>query len=744
MMNDLFISVLNMSLTASYVILFVILMRLPLKKAPKFISYAIWGVVAFRLIIPFSFESMFSLMPRDTNAVLIPNDIYQQSPQINSGIEGVDFFVSESLPAPTIETSVNPLQIYTEIGAYIWILGIMALLVYSVVSIFVLKKQLKSAQLIDKDILEAKNLKTPFVLGIVRPKIYLPVGLSATERSYVLLHEQTHIHRKDHIIKILAFLVLSIHWFNPFVWAAFILMNKDMELSCDEKVLKEMNEDIKKPYAKSLLSLATGRHILNGRPLAFGEGNVKVRIKNVLSYKRPRFWVITMGIIVVIAITIGLISNPRSITSSMMWAKSLQAEDIESIELIVQPSSQQERYKKYERSEFPEIVKLINQSSGRVIKNPEYMAGGAQTFYITTKDGVIHRFTNNGYLIIDGDTFEARYDWLSKWDYKGTSNIPDGFWERVELKSTSYRLMQLKNGEVSRTISQLSEDNSKIAEDIIMNYMIKSAAWPGIDINTLEECYLLHVTYSDGTTAEYYAYLHDGRAVMQYGTEGQYSIISDGLYEKLAKLVSSGTTSVQELQSFPQGTAFEPAAPALLPDQSLGVGMPELDYASDNIVIFHGYFGLFVYDLNTLQIIRSIDLKPLKCHQTQGSNYCDVSVSVDGSIMYLHPMESENMYIYTVASHTFQEVPYQRMEKYFTSVPIEDVIDSTKLGIYSYNAARFDTGDYGYLYTSDWTLGTLSYVRGDMMYALFENNMIDNIDETKYFDKQSSLIPLYP
>jgi len=311
-MSELFLTVLNSSLTASYVILFVILVRLLLKKAPKVISYALWGVVAFRLIIPFSFESMFSLMPRNTNTVPIPHDIiYQQSPQINSGIEIVDSFVSQSLPAPTVGASVNPLQIYTEIAAYIWVIGIIALLVYSLVSILKLKRQLKYAQLIEQNIYESKNLRTPFVLGLVKPKIYLPVGLNATERNYILLHEHTHIQRKDHIIKIAAFLVLSIHWFNPLVWIAFMLMNTDMELSCDERVLKEMNEDIKKTYANSLLSLATERHILNGSPLAFGEGNVRGRIKNVLNYKKSRFWVVLVSVIVLIGVSIALLSNPE-------------------------------------------------------------------------------------------------------------------------------------------------------------------------------------------------------------------------------------------------------------------------------------------------------------------------------------------------------------------------------------------------------------------------------------------------
>jgi beta-lactamase regulating signal transducer with metallopeptidase domain len=188
-------------------------------------------------------------MPQNTNPVPIPHDIiYQQSPQINSGIEVVDSFVSQSLPAPTIGASVNPLQIFVVIGAYIWVFGIIALLIYSLVSILILKRRLKSAQLVEKDIFEAKNLKTPFVLGLFRPKIYIPSGLSEEEKSYIILHEQTHIRRFDHLVKMVAFLILCVHWFNPLIWAAFLLMSADMEMSCDERVLKEMGGKIKQAY----------------------------------------------------------------------------------------------------------------------------------------------------------------------------------------------------------------------------------------------------------------------------------------------------------------------------------------------------------------------------------------------------------------------------------------------------------------------------------------------------------------
>lgn len=296
-MSKLLLNVLDMSLTASYVILIVILVRLLLKKTPKIISYALWIVVALRLLIPFTLESGYSLMPPNNNVNNISHDIiYQQSPQINTGVGQVDTFINNSLSAPTVGASVNPLQIYLEIVAYIWLLVIVSLLIYSFVSILILKKRLKNATLIENNIFEAKNIRTAFVLGLIKPRIYLPVGLTKEERDYIIMHEQTHIIRKDHIIKILAFFTLSVHWFNPLVWIAFRLMSRDMELSCDERVLKKMDNDIKKPYANSLLSLNTERIILNGSPLAFAEGNVRARIENVLNYKKPAFWVTLVSI----------------------------------------------------------------------------------------------------------------------------------------------------------------------------------------------------------------------------------------------------------------------------------------------------------------------------------------------------------------------------------------------------------------------------------------------------------------
>jgi hypothetical protein len=207
--------------------------------------------------------------------------------------------------------AVQP-QIYKQIGAQIWLLGIAVMLVYSIVSVIILNKRLKNARQIELSIYEASNLKTPFVLGIFKPRIFIPSELETEEKGYIIQHEQIHIRRLDHIIKPIAFLILSIHWFNPLVWIAFVLMSTDMELSCDERVIKEMGSEIKRDYSASLLSLASEKHILNGSPLAFGEGNVKGRIKNVLNYKKTASWIVAVVVIAVAAVSVGLLVNPKS------------------------------------------------------------------------------------------------------------------------------------------------------------------------------------------------------------------------------------------------------------------------------------------------------------------------------------------------------------------------------------------------------------------------------------------------
>ena len=311
MQEELFLKVLNMSITGSAVILCVVLMRFLLRRAPKVFSYALWSVVLFRLVCPFSFESALSLLP--VNPEPIPDRIvYAAVPQIQTGITAVDRVVSSSLPGATPYASVNPLQIWVFLGSLLWIMGIAVLLLYSVFSLLSLKKRLKDAVHDKENIYLCDSLDTPFVMGVLRPRIYLPASLSGAEKEYILLHEQTHIRRFDHVVKILSFFVLCIHWFNPLVWAAFFLSGRDMEMSCDEAVIRKLGHEVKKDYSSSLLSLATGRPIVGGTPLAFGEGDTRGRIMNVLNYKKPGFRVLLFAFLAVFILGMGMMANPKA------------------------------------------------------------------------------------------------------------------------------------------------------------------------------------------------------------------------------------------------------------------------------------------------------------------------------------------------------------------------------------------------------------------------------------------------
>ena len=307
-MGKLFLTILNMSLTGAFVIVAICLVRLPLKKAPKIISYCLWAVAGFRLAFPFSIESIFSLIP--FNAQTIPPDIAMQPiPRIDSGIAFVNNSVSRILPAATPTASVNPLQIWITIGAFVWLIGVAVMVIYGAASFVILKRKMRKAAHIEANIYEAENIKSPFVLGVFNPKIYLPIGLSGQERSYILLHEQTHIRRRDHIVKFAAYFILGLHWFNPLAWVAFLLMGVDMELSCDEHVLKEIGGEIKKDYSLSLLSLATEQRIIGGSPLAFGEGGIKERVKNVLNFKKPSRVIIVAAVALVAVLSVGFAVN---------------------------------------------------------------------------------------------------------------------------------------------------------------------------------------------------------------------------------------------------------------------------------------------------------------------------------------------------------------------------------------------------------------------------------------------------
>ncbi|MFZ7102381.1 MAG: DUF5301 domain-containing protein [Peptococcaceae bacterium] len=334
--HTLFPIILNMSLTAGIVIILVLLVRLPLRKAPKIFSYALWAVVLFRLLCPVSFSSDLSLVgtfhtPAVTNGNIayIPADIvHAANPQVDLPLPGVSEVINESLPQSAEQTGAAPPKGPMAIATLLWFGGIAVLLVYSMASLLPLKRKLTGAVLLRENIYLAEHLAMPFVSGVIRPKIYLPSTLSEREREYIILHEQIHIRRFDHIIRLVSFLALTLHWFNPLVWVAFILSGKDMEMSCDEAVLKKLDGDIRADYAASLLSLATDRKIIAGAPLAFGEGDTKSRIKNVMNYKKPAFGAVIAAVIVCIAVAVLLLANPAE-TPELPEAASVLSLDME-------------------------------------------------------------------------------------------------------------------------------------------------------------------------------------------------------------------------------------------------------------------------------------------------------------------------------------------------------------------------------------------------------------------------------
>ena len=295
-MEQMLIRVLNMSLTAGVVILAVIPARLMLRRAPKIFSYVLWLAVLFRLLCPLSFSLDFSLLgmlkaplPQQGQMQYIPENIgLMRRPEISLPGDIVTDIVNSSLPAGTPEASMNPMQGILFAGAVIWLAGVLTMIVYSMVSYGKLRMRLRGAAAEEEAgrIYRTECVETAFVCGLFCPRIYLPLALGEEEKAYILLHEQIHIRRGDQIWRALSYLALCIHWFNPLVWIAFYLSGKDMEMSCDEAVIRKMGSGVRKDYSASLLSLACGRRVMPGLPLAFGEGQTGSRIKNLLHYKR--------------------------------------------------------------------------------------------------------------------------------------------------------------------------------------------------------------------------------------------------------------------------------------------------------------------------------------------------------------------------------------------------------------------------------------------------------------------------
>ena len=310
-MSELFLKIVNMSISASWVVVAVLALRFCLKKAPKWVNVLLWGIVAVRMVFPFSIESVLSLIP--SAETISPTIMVEQSPSVQTGVPALNHVINPVIrgsftPAPG--ASANPLQIWIPVLTGIWLFGIVALFLYSAVSYWRLRRKVCEAVILRDNIYQSENVCSPFVLGIIRPKIYLPYHMDSREMGHVIAHEQTHICRRDHWWKPLGFLLLTTHWFNPLMWLSYILLCRDIELACDEKVIKKMSNEQRADYTQALVACSVDRSLIAACPLAFGEIGVKERVKSVMNYKKPAFWIVLASVIVCAVIAVCFLTNP--------------------------------------------------------------------------------------------------------------------------------------------------------------------------------------------------------------------------------------------------------------------------------------------------------------------------------------------------------------------------------------------------------------------------------------------------
>lgn len=447
-MDDVFLKLVNLSISASWLILAVLVLRVVLKKAPKWVMPLLWGVVALRLVCLFSIESALSLIP---SAETIPSEIVTETREpVLYEQATLDIVTNPTLPsAAEVPVGVSRQQAQVDFNIYsvLWLAGMAALLVHALVSAGKLKRKLATAILLRDNIYESEFVDSPFVFGVVKPNIYLPMHMDEGTAAYVIAHEHAHLARRDHWWKVLGYLVLALHWFNPLVWVAYILFCRDIELACDEKVVRGLDGAARADYSQALLSCAAPKRAVAACPLAFGEGNIKMRVKSALHYKKPAFWVAAAAVLAVVIMAVCFLTNPRSERGSLVWAQKLNAADVASIELYVPAEGEARQYKKLDTEEMAQAIELINSSRGTYIEKPETVYAGLPVwFLLTMDDGTVHAVGSvvGHYLIIDGDTFDADVENQAEWEnyvLKGDSASPIDMADRL-----SYALYGMTTG----------------------------------------------------------------------------------------------------------------------------------------------------------------------------------------------------------------------------------------------------------------------------------------------------------
>ena len=407
-MNVLFLKIINMSISASWLVMAVLILRLVLKKAPKWVNVLLWGIVAVRLICPFSFESALSLIP---SAETFPEKVISgPSFDVQTGITPVDnrindylgdrYFEGVTVPANNGNHMMNILSM-------VWMIGILLLIAYTVISYWRLHREIDTAVRYKDNLFQSENVSSPFVLGLIKPRIYLPFSINGQDLEHVVSHEQAHIRRKDHWWKPLGFLLLTIHWFNPFMWLSYVLLCRDIELACDEKVIRELGNEQRADYTQALVACSINRRTIAACPLAFGEVGVKERVKSVMNYKKPAFGIVLLAVIACVGVAVCFLTNP------------ITADDHFGAE-IYEPTPIEQIDEKYDNEEFV-ITKLHYENL-----DGEWVSEGYTYKYRLEITGRMNHAAKNTTFIVLSNTEDITFD--QTWKASGlSSNMADYF-----------------------------------------------------------------------------------------------------------------------------------------------------------------------------------------------------------------------------------------------------------------------------------------------------------------------------
>ncbi len=461
-MSGVFLKIVNMSISAGWLVLAVLLLRLILKKAPKWVCVLLWGLVAVRLICPISFESVLSLIP--SAETVSPGIMLDAAPEIHTGIgvlnSAINPVISQSF-TPNPGDSANPLQIWIPIAAVVWLVGFAGMLAYTAVSFLLLRRKVATAVLLQGNIFQSEYVDSPFVLGIIKPRIYMPFQMDGEQLALVIAHEQAHIRRKDHWWKPLGFLLLAIHWFNPLMWLGYILLCRDIELACDEKVIRDMDSQTKADYSEALVACSVSRRRIAACPLAFGEVGVKARVKSVLHYKKPAFWLVAAAIVLCIAAAVCFLTDPPMSTMDALPLIHSHGYSVVEKTYVSKNLTEDELANSHFR--ITQNMELDTKFNHIAISYNGWVPLGQLTEFDLTKENFDDLFYTDG--------------WSGKTNAKSLRKNNVHAWQVIYNKDALYYVLQQKNGDVYLAAGyyDASEKDDPYSDDTSIHWVCRLA-----------------------------------------------------------------------------------------------------------------------------------------------------------------------------------------------------------------------------------------------------------------------------